>query len=528
MRGAGDGSAAWWTGCMRPEARRKGFVRSRCPPPCAAHSLTRERLPLSTDRAPCGAVDRVSYAWKGQGIMHKPPAFGSYQLEGHFVGPQNGLVKPPVFDALVDGRIILSDGQKVYTETARGTRAFTVLRDTGAAGVYTSFIRTSPNGQKVAMGNGASVTVFELAAPSKEKIFPLTNFDAEWFDDKQLVVSGTSTGVSVLHVENGTTTAIIVGIGGAPAGVTLDKEDSLFTGNGYDGDPQTASRTGSIKAFVKDQWMSPLTGGAAIDFEGNGRLVAELLSAASLGFDGEGNLHVGGGEIFSGDAEGPRKHDKNYAALISAAAVIDALSGGLPVVPGSPRSKLHIFDPDKGTDSFYSLGSNRVTRELYMGAYGTPDIHFFRMIDRRDHVLVMTHELHLGDNPGIFSGAAYAGSQIALPMHLNWVTDKPEVRNLRFLFRTREIETWGASSGHPVLINGREIGRLKDTGDQTPEGYETHVISVSKEELLQWAGPTKNFTVTIQLERGVQPGLADDFLLVRTETADFTVKMGWR
>jgi len=37
--------------------------------------------------------------------------------------------------------------------------------------------------------------------------------------------------------------------------------------------------------------MAPLSGGSAINFESSGTLVANLLSAAFLGFDKQGNLY---------------------------------------------------------------------------------------------------------------------------------------------------------------------------------------------------------------------------------------------
>jgi len=43
--------------------------------------------------------------------------------------------------------------------------------------------------------------------------------------------------------------------------------------------------------------MAPLSGGSAINFESSGTLVANLLSAAFLGFDKQGNLYVGGGDF---------------------------------------------------------------------------------------------------------------------------------------------------------------------------------------------------------------------------------------
>jgi len=50
--------------------------------------------------------------------------------------------------------------------------------------------------------------------------------------------------------------------------------------------------------------MAPLSGGSAINFESSGTLVANLLSAAFLGFDKQGNLYVGGGDFATGADRG--------------------------------------------------------------------------------------------------------------------------------------------------------------------------------------------------------------------------------
>jgi len=53
------------------------------------------------------------------------------------------------------------------------------------------------------------------------------------------------------------------------------------------------STTGTIKAFSKSEWMAPLSESSVINFESSGTLVANLLSAAFLGFDKQGNLWWG-------------------------------------------------------------------------------------------------------------------------------------------------------------------------------------------------------------------------------------------
>lgn len=448
--------------------------------------------------------------------------FDGYRREDSFPVPRAGA-SALVFDTIPDGRIILCDGQDVFLETAVASRSFAVLRPAGAAGGFTSFIRVSPNGQNVAMGNGDRVVVFDLTA-SPPQAHALDNYDAEWYDDTWLILSSVA-GIDALDIVTGAVRRLITDIGGSPAGVTIDKDGNLFTGNGADADPVKPSRTGTIKVFLKATWTSLLTSGSPISFEEKGRTVAEFLSAASLGFDGEGNLHMGGSEFFVGDPDSVR--DKGYAVVINANALADAMAGGSPIVRGASRGKLHIFARDPGAISYY-VSANRVTKELYVSDYNAGIVQVFRMINKQDRVLVRTHALHFGDNPGVFHDAAYVGGHVTFPMQLKWFDPSPQVRKLRWVFRTQDLETWGNANGHAVLVNNTEIGRLKDKDDGNPEGIDTHTIAVSKADLLALIGPSGKFNLSITLERGPSTGgLADDFVLLRTETVDFTVKMGW-
>jgi len=149
---------------------------------------------------------------------------------------------------------------------------------------------------------------------------------------------------------------IVVGnIGGGSGGVAFDGAGNLYTGNGY----QLAgpSPTGAIKVFENASWWAALSGGPPADFEAGGTGVAELLSAGSLGFDAEGNLHVGGGDSAAGDVD--------YIGLIRAQVVSNALAGGGPADPSDPE-QVGRFDPDAAGTNFYDAGYNRVRNELYV------------------------------------------------------------------------------------------------------------------------------------------------------------------
>jgi hypothetical protein len=309
-------------------------------------------------------------------------AFATYAFVGSFELPEGNAV----FDVLPDGRIIVlvvtDHGEGVYThelcvESTLGSREFTECdplpgEDTDMAAP--AFIRVSPDGTKLAVGNNGGVNwdnyqvaIVDLIAITAEW-FPIRHWDAEWYDDTRLAITAdtlSSTGiVSVFDIslplgeDPQNPVEVIVNIGGASAGVTFDTLGNLYTGNGLQyGGP---SGTGLVKVFENDAWMPVLGGAEALDFEGVYTEVVDILSAASLGFDSEGSLHVGGGD-FSGGPD-----DFDCAALVRSSAVAGALAGQGPADPDDLEA-VRRFDPDwANTSNFYVVNYNPVTSELYM------------------------------------------------------------------------------------------------------------------------------------------------------------------
>lgn len=295
----------------------------------------------------------------------------NYVQQGSFTLPQpNQDTITVLFDVLRDGRLITSDGNAIQIENSYGSRQFTQVGAVPSA--VPSFMRVSPNGTRVALGDGDRVFVFDPNALSTYKTFEASNFDAEWVDDAKLAISSVGevdrgTVVKVLDVSSGAITTIIQAIAGSPAGITIDQSGNLYSGNGLGFDP---SATGIIKAFPKSEWMAPLSGGSVINFESSGTLVVNLLSAAFLGFDKQGNLYVGGGDVATGT-------DKGYAAIVSKSAIEEALAGGSPVSSASPVTKLQRLDPDP-YDNFWFVNSNWVTGELYLKDYSSLSVNVFK------------------------------------------------------------------------------------------------------------------------------------------------------
>jgi len=288
------------------------------------------------------------------------------------------------FDVLPDGRLIALVGDAVHVETALRARSFTlhgVLPRADIASFGAAFLRVSPNGTRLAVGNngGASFADYQVgvfAFPVLAGDWVVVNhFDAEWYDDTHLAITAGAFGVpSYVTLLDTTSTdplnpinPVVVGdIGGAPAGIGFDAVGNLYTGNGF----QTAgpSGTGVVKVFASAEWTAA-AGGSPLNFETMGVVVVDVLSASSLGFDDKGNLYVGGGDLLGLDSD--------FAALVRAAAVQDAMMGLGPADAGDPAD-VRRFDPDsKGAMNFYAVSFNPVTRELYFADAADDVVHVY-------------------------------------------------------------------------------------------------------------------------------------------------------
>ena len=289
-----------------------------------------------------------------------------YALTRTFTLPpaNNAAANTVLFDNLADGRLLALNEAQVLVETAVGSGSFASLGTLpGFAPTFgPSFLAVSPDGTRAVAGSngGGSVTVFDTASPTSATNFAGGDFDGAWIDNGSVAVSNAS-GVQVLDATSGTFTTVVTNVGGASGGVALDAAGNLYTGNGFD-TVAGGSETGTIKSFAPAQWRAALTGGAAADFENNGTLVADLLSAGSLGFDAEGNLFVGGGDFF-GDTP-----DAGYAGIVAAGAV-----GSTFVTAASGPEVLRKFaSPQATVDNFQSpiWTYNEATGEAYLRYFG--------------------------------------------------------------------------------------------------------------------------------------------------------------
>ena len=308
-------------------------------------------------------------------------AFDGYRLVGAMTLPD---ASGP-YDVLPDGRMIALAGANVFIETGVATRVFSPLGTLGGADIASfgaAFIRVSPDGARIAVGNngGSTFSDFKVGVLDVGTLtgtwFVADHFDARWIDSTQLAVAASdfSNGsrVTVLDTASAdptspTNPAIVTGIGGASGGIAFDADGRLFVGNGFASFGPSA--TGAVKAFEQAAWTAALIGGTPIDFEADGVFIVDVLGASPLGFDEEGNLYVGGADAAP---------DDDSVALVSATAIASALAGGGPVDAGDP-AQVRRFDPLPADDfNFYSAGYNRVTGELFVRDYADTTLYVYR------------------------------------------------------------------------------------------------------------------------------------------------------
>ncbi|MGJ0531726.1 hypothetical protein [Methylocystis sp.] len=260
-----------------------------------------------------------------------------------------------VFDFLLDGRVISSDGTAISLERTTGSATFDLVR-VGLKG-YSAFIRICPS-ELIACHDGDQLLIFNTSSPAGGSRIPFSSgYDAEWADDNLLLVT-IPTRVVAVDVRTNQVVPVVDGIRGAPAGVTLDSQGNLYTGNGLDTNPDLTSVTGTVKFFPAADWRQALQRRMPLNFEETGTPIAEVLSAAYLGFDTYGHLHVSGSN--------PAGADQGFAALIEANAVTSAIQGGPIITDASPADVLYRFDPDNSAQKFYFINDNAATAELYL------------------------------------------------------------------------------------------------------------------------------------------------------------------
>lgn len=124
---------------------------------------------------------------------------------------------------------------------------------------------------------------------------------------------------------------------------------------------------------------------------------------------------------------------------------------------------------------------------------------------------------HFGDNPAAsgFQGP-FVGLEKVFPLELVSIDDDA----LRLTIYTSAIETLGSGPGHQVLINGTNVGYLRDPNGQAGAS-EVHTLPFSRAALTAILGASAQFQLKIKVEH-IGGGLDDDFVLERIDALGFT------
>lgn len=252
------------------------------------------------------------------------------------------LIEAPLVEILPDGAMVVVEGNndadiEVAEETSPGSRVFEYVTSIpGEAGSweYGSFIEVI-NPENILVGTSDKIYEVNLTTGDVELVAEVSNYDAilsgdtlyfTWaaYDSSTWLYEGF---VSSLSLDDPSTiTTLITGIPGASAGICLDDDGNIYTGNGYS-NYNIPNETGLIKSFAIS--VPPLTWD-------DGSQVGDVLSAGSLIWAEDGVMLVGGGDVFgSGDAD--------YFAALDI----------------TTQNKLWELDPDPGDELSYKLSANK-------------------------------------------------------------------------------------------------------------------------------------------------------------------------
>lgn len=255
-------------------------------------------------------------------------------------------LEAPLVECLADGRMVLIEGNsdtqiEIALESGAKTREFTfitAIEGTSGTWNFASFAEVVDD-NAIIVGCGDKIYRVDLVTGAVDTIAVVNNYDGMIDGDLlYYTVAETDpvTWESIGYVRTidlsdpdpgSTQTDLVSGIPGASAGICLDANKNIYTGNGYSN--SGIDETGLIKRFspedLPEVWAS-------------GSFVADILSAGSLIWDDKGILLVGGGDLY-GDSG-----DKNNFAAV------DVITG----------EKIWQLDPDtQGAASSYKLNSSK-------------------------------------------------------------------------------------------------------------------------------------------------------------------------
>lgn len=283
----------------------------------------------------------------------------------------------------IEGRILVASGRTIFLQKTFGLSDFLPIASTSES-MDPSFLAVSPDGAMVAVGVGygrpiylAKPSIFSASVPPnlsthpEVRAFEANYYDALWRDSRYLLLnagwySGSAIYILDTHADPPAEPVLLLeGIPGASAGLTIDHEGNLITGIGWDPD---GVRTGELGILPASLVEAAITSGESLSYEDESILLASnVLSAANLAVDIEGNLFVAGGNYIDGVED-----QLGFAALIDAEVMARVLAGGEPLDPDA-EGELTLFTPytcESGYSSltyFPGVEMALVTLDDYMG-----------------------------------------------------------------------------------------------------------------------------------------------------------------
>lgn len=128
--------------------------------------------------------------------------------------------------------------------------------------------------------------------------------------------------------------------------------------------------------------------------------------------------------------------------------------------------------------------------------------------------LIWAGRIHLGDDPGVYGDAAYAGLCTEFPITLTKFS--PGQDDIEFILTTAEVQVYDPYPGHKVIV----IGYQKIVASEPPRWEEVELATARIKADTTKLRPSDTedirfFSIRVRIDTSVAPGLYDEFVLLR-------------
>jgi len=129
--------------------------------------------------------------------------------------------------------------------------------------------------------------------------------------------------------------------------------------------------------------------------------------------------------------------------------------------------------------------------------------------------LIWAGRIHLGDDPGVYGDAAYAGLCTEFPITLTKFSSEPK-DDIELVLNTAEVQVYYPYPGHQITL----IGYQQIPESDPPRWQEVELLTERlKADTIQLRPSStegiKFLSVRVRVDTTVAPGLYDEFLLLR-------------